>query len=1670
MASSSTSPLQPPPTESAAPPRQASAIFVNLSDLLNHRYHVLQVLKPRVAQSEVIHAHDKIRDKDVALKILNKADLTEYERWRVFREADLLKTLSHPNIIQLEDFYQTEDAYVLSLEYMKDGDLYDLLNQTGKLNHESVKLIAAQIAMALKYLHSRKVLHRDIKLENIGISTNGNHGHPSTIKEEDNNGKNGKNGNREELYVYAKLIDFSLSTYVRSGRARTPCGTLGYLAPEMMFIDLRNCEYTTAVDMWAFGCLLYAILTGTPPFEHGKLPTSEQDVNVSFPEELWHDIPVEAKDAVSRCLDPSPATRITAIEFLQLPWFRRTPSIIEEAQSHPSEGSKGSNGGESSTSSASLVQPVPVHAYSASLAALLAKYDHEEEEKEMAAKKKLEEDPLRIFVKSPSPPPPGWYIPEVLRTPTPGLYEMLSKYDREIAVRRAAARRGAEVVDGRKSVAQSIGQRSFVIPVVLHPLAARAPVNAIRTALDESDDHRGVQFRFIQPRGKPFGILTVPTQQAGELLRNAGRWGRIMVGRTALFPKKSSSRPDPNLIKALMNSQPALLANEHETPQTDDAIQHLLGELQLPDEDDEEAWKDDASQAASMTSSKWTQLSMWTSNMPDVFEGSEKIDDISIPVREVWFGVWCDNTETSHLHSDARSPTEALLPTARTWEHNQFNLLPPQERGNPTFSPEWKASQLTGMNSYDHPFFEIDGVLFKLKLSADVQIQFFEFDIKSVVLHHSETVSSIYITLAHAPAILDTSETSFVSFSDINRVKFSRISRVTAKHEFYVFNCLVCRITFHPCRIDTINSIFNRVGPSVQSPVILAPGGLYASKHHKALEKVLPTLPLCVAFQISILRSWGLMFPAELVTFIQASVQPLLKEARRPEEVAQLLSMLVRATCWEPFKGQPRPNFSRLLHEIQQTFRYSPEQFDPAQYCLMHQLYVTPTGKYLDGPHLDKTNRVMRQYRHIAHHFLHVTFVEENGEKMASSPLTKVHVHTEIFERRFAGMLKDGIVVAGRLFKFLAFSNSSLKEGRVLFFHEPAGGGETVESIRRWMGDFSDIKIPAKYAARMGQAFSSTLATVELKESELKMIPDVTKNGYLFSDGVGTMSVEIAEEIWSVLKKLKEEALTRNGTVRMDVVPSAFQIRLGGVKGMLSVDPTLQGRQVNIRNSMHKFKSPNCRIVEIADNSSVCRDAYFNRPVILVLEDLGVDKQVFLDIQRQAVRELAFMWDHPEKLVHLHSKASVFGNFVRLWENLGIREWARNEFLRESFDHIRGFLLKEIKNRARIKIPQAWMLFGILDETGTLKEGQIYVQLCSTDVNEVVTGPVIIFRNPIIHPGDIQPALAVDNPRLSHLRNVVVFSQHGARDLPSKLAGGDLDGDMFTVVTNRKLFPKAKSFRAASAYKSCQPIELDHPVTMNDVSDFIVHFMQNDHLGVISRRHLALADQRDGGSLHPDCIALSELHSHAVDFAKTGVPADVTHMASTKSRPDFMYKFKSNSQFDTKYYKSPRVMGLMYRDPELNHYIAQTYGRGEGERGKSHASVEVDPVWRFIQSQDVGWEEYVDIVMKHQARFETEMDRIASYCRPKLTELELWTGCFDMEGRKVHRALFDFEEWARIQFGALVGAMEKEIVEGRGKGDVKGLAAACYYVSNVVKGRGGGGRVFGFLLFHWLVQ
>lgn len=551
---------------------------------------------------------------------------------------------------------------------------------------------------------------------------------------------------------------------------------------------------------------------------------------------------------------------------------------------------------------------------------------------------------------------------------------------------------------------------------------------------------------------------------------------------------------------------------------------------------------------------------------------------------------------------------------------------------------------------------------------------------------------------------------------------------------------------------------------------------------------------------------------------------------------------------------------------------------------------VTPTRILLNGPDAESRNRVLRMFPHYNDYFLRVTFCDEDGQDLTF----QFKVSKTLVYARYREVLRDGIEIAGRKFSFLGFSHSSLRSHSVWFsapFRDDNSEIQSYETILRFLGDFSEIRVPARCAARIGQAFSETPYAIPLSELGIKLrsIPDVKNadGSRVFSDGVGSISWDALEAIWSYLSMQRS-------------APTCLQIRIGGFKGIVSLDSRLLGTVIYVRpESMMKFPSKDLRELGICDTASKPLQLVLNRQVIKILEDMGTNDDWFIEQQKKALRILKGVTAtaiNTSTFLRYQSIGISMGlpKLIKQLHRMGI-DYRRDNFLRSAVEHVVLRELRLLKHKARIPVDKGITLFGTMDETGFLEEGQVYItydktcgELSQGATSELRDGVVLVTRSPALHPGDIQLAQMVTPPAgspLRDLKNCIVFSQKGSRDLPSQLSGGDLDGDLYNVIWDSEAMPK-QTFSPAD-YPRVSPKPLKRRVTREDMADFFIDFMKTDVLGMIATRHVVVADREDEGTFHPSCLALAGMHSTAVDFSKTGIPVDVKAMPRPqRGRPD----------------------------------------------------------------------------------------------------------------------------------------------------------------------------------------
>ncbi|RKF84169.1 RNA-dependent RNA polymerase 1 [Golovinomyces cichoracearum] len=607
---------------------------------------------------------------------------------------------------------------------------------------------------------------------------------------------------------------------------------------------------------------------------------------------------------------------------------------------------------------------------------------------------------------------------------------------------------------------------------------------------------------------------------------------------------------------------------------------------------------------------------------------------------------------------------------------------------------------------------------------------------------------------------------------------------------------------------------------------------------------------------------------------------------------------------------------------------------DIPHYCaFVRKAIITPTTIYFNSPTVETTNRVLRRYARENRdgRFLRVQFTDELSQGRIN-PCAEKSKDDELYTRVYRTLF-NGIQIGDRTYEFLAFGGSQFRENGAYFFCPTEH--LSCDDIRQWMGNFSHIPVVAKYAARLGQCFSTTRAINGLSKPDIVLLPDiereyndgVVKSTYCFTDGVGKISPFLAQMITVELG------------IRTKNAPSAFQFRLGGCKGILVVWPEAKEKEVHIRKSQQKFTA-------VYNGLEIIRCSRFsiatlNRQTITILSTLGVEDDVFIQMLSDQLESYQNAMEHDDLAVNLLLRY-IDDNHM----TINIATMIRNGFMTQkdpfviSLLHLwRAWSIKLLKEKARIIVENGAFLFGCVDETGTLKgytkpdvsPGQnpeekdlpeIFIQVPDKDDPEqykIIVGLCFIGRNPSLHPGDLRVVRAVDNPLLRHLRDVVVLPSTGDRDIASMCSGGDLDGDDYFVIWDERLIPKQWNNEPMN-YSAPEPRKLNQPVQITDLMKFFVRYMKNDALRTIAPAHLANSDYLSRGVKDPICLELAALHSKAVDYVKSGEAAQMPTRLRPKKWPHFMEKNHKPKDFQ---YHSTKILGKIYDRVERVNFIPQ---------------------------------------------------------------------------------------------------------------------------------------------------
>jgi serine/threonine protein kinase len=211
---------------------------------------------------------------------------------RTAREAAIVTLVDHPYICGMRDVVRTNYHWYMLFEYVNGGQMLDYIISHGRLKEKQARKFGRQIASALDYCHRNSIVHRDLKIENILISKNGD----------------------------IKIIDFGLSNlFSPRNHLKTFCGSLYFAAPEL----LQAKQYTgPEVDVWSFGIVLYVLVCGKVPFDDQSMPQLHAKIKkgvVEYPP--W--LTPECRSLIARMLTTNPQDRATLHEIMSHPWMTK---------------------------------------------------------------------------------------------------------------------------------------------------------------------------------------------------------------------------------------------------------------------------------------------------------------------------------------------------------------------------------------------------------------------------------------------------------------------------------------------------------------------------------------------------------------------------------------------------------------------------------------------------------------------------------------------------------------------------------------------------------------------------------------------------------------------------------------------------------------------------------------------------------------------------------------------------------------------------------------------------------------------------------------------------------------------------------------------------------------------------------------------------------------------------------------------------------------------------------------------------------------------------------------------------------------------------------------------------------------------------------------------------
>ncbi|XP_060804030.1 serine/threonine-protein kinase SIK2 [Amyelois transitella] len=249
-------------------------------------------------------ARHRITKTEVAIKIIDKSQLDASNLQKVYREVDIMKRLDHPHIIKLYQVMETKNMIYIVSEYASKGEIFDYIARYGRMAEQAARRKFWQILSAVEYCHERRIVHRDLKAENLLLDANMN----------------------------IKIADFGFSNYYATGELlATWCGSPPYAAPEVF----EGKRYTgPEIDIWSLGVVLYVLVCGALPFD-GSTLQSLRDRVLSGRFRIPYFMSEDCESLIRKMLVLEPMKRYTIEQIKKHRWMAAEPYVVPSVVADP---------------------------------------------------------------------------------------------------------------------------------------------------------------------------------------------------------------------------------------------------------------------------------------------------------------------------------------------------------------------------------------------------------------------------------------------------------------------------------------------------------------------------------------------------------------------------------------------------------------------------------------------------------------------------------------------------------------------------------------------------------------------------------------------------------------------------------------------------------------------------------------------------------------------------------------------------------------------------------------------------------------------------------------------------------------------------------------------------------------------------------------------------------------------------------------------------------------------------------------------------------------------------------------------------------------------------------------------------------------------------------------